>query len=419
MINISNSSYNADRDIRKYRTADAELTVFLNDKPAANQEITIAQKKHKFLFGCGAFDSIPLANGELEGAERDKIEDRSKKREDLFNLAILPFYWGRFEPRMGEPKTEKLIKAAEFCRSRNYILKGHPLCWHTQAPEWLLAMDNKKIIDTLLARIKRDVTDFKGLINMWDVINEVVIMPVFDKYDNGITRICREMGRIKTVKTVFEAARAENPGAIFLLNDFDVSSAYDILVEGCLEAGIKIDVIGIQSHMHQGYWGVEKTLQVMENFARFKLPLHFTENSIVSGHLMPQEIVDLNDYKMDNWPSTQEGEERQAEEIKLHYRTLFANPQVESVTWWDIADAGWLNAPAGLIRTDNSIKPAYEELLKLIKGEWWKKSSITKLNQNGRINFNGYLGEYEITMNGISRLFSLEKKGDARLEIRF
>ena len=64
----------------------------------------------------------------------------------------------------------------------------------------------------------------------------------------------------------------ENPSATLLINDFDVSPAYDILVEGCLEAGIKIDAIGIQSHMHQGYWGVEKTLKVLEQFSHSICP---------------------------------------------------------------------------------------------------------------------------------------------------
>lgn len=87
-----------------------------------------------------------------------------------------------------------------------------------------------------------------------DVINEVVIMPIFNKYDNGLTRVCKELGRINLIKTVFEAARSTNPKATLILNDFDISPAYDILIEGCLEAGIEIDIIGIQSHMHQGYW---------------------------------------------------------------------------------------------------------------------------------------------------------------------
>jgi GH35 family endo-1,4-beta-xylanase len=59
-----------------------------------------------------------------------------------------------------------------------------------------------------------------------------------------------------------------------------------------LAAGIQLDVIGIQSHMHKGYWGVEKTLKVLEHFERFKLPIHFNENSFLSGHLVPPEVND-------------------------------------------------------------------------------------------------------------------------------
>src|SRR5690606_3235023 len=131
------------------------------------------------------------------------------------------------------------------------------------------------------------------------------------------------------------------------------------LVEGCLTAGIQIDVIGIQSHMHQGYWGVEKTQKVLARFERFNLPIHFTENSFLSGHLVPSEYDDLQDYRDDDWQSTPEGEARQLEEVVTHYKTLLAHPLVESITWWDISDGAWLNAPAGLLRRDLSPKPAY------------------------------------------------------------
>jgi GH35 family endo-1,4-beta-xylanase len=253
---------------------------------------------------------------------------------------------------------------------------------------------------------------------MWDVINEAVIMPVFDKYDNGLTRLCKELGRIQTIKTMFEATRATNPSATLLLNDFDVSDAYDILVEGCLEAGIKIDVIGIQSHMHQGYWGVEKTLKVLDHFARFHLPIHFTETTLVSGHLMPPEIVDLNDYQVTEWPTTPDGEERQARETIQHYTTLFAHPLVEGITWWDMTDGGWLHAPAGLLRQDGSSKPAYEELLKLVKGEWW--TPLTKLftDSNGKVQFTGSLGEYELNYAGKQASFSLTTEDAAALKVQ-
>jgi GH35 family endo-1,4-beta-xylanase len=377
--------------------------------PLANQEVTIAQTNHKFLFGTAAFDLVPFTSDEYVGEDRERAEQRANKIAALFNAATLPFYWARFEPQRGKPITTQVKNAARWCLDHHMVTKGHPLCWHTLTADWLLSMSNAEILQAQIARIQRDVSDFRGSIDMWDVLNEAVIMPVFDKYDNGITRLCREMGRIKMIKTMFEAARETNPTATLLINDFDVSPAYDILIEGCLEAGIKFDVIGIQSHMHQGYWGVEKTLQVLENFERFKLPIHFTETTLVSGRLMPPEIVDLNDYQVEEWPTTSAGEDRQTREAIQHYETLVAHPLVEGITWWDSVDGGWLNAPAGLIRKDGSSKPAYEELLKLIKAEWWVSPTTLYTNANGEIHFSGFEGEYELIYRGQTETFCVTK----------
>ena len=115
--------------------------------------------------------------------------------------------------------------------------------------------DNETILRKQLDRIEREVTGFKGVIDIWDVINEVVIMPIFDKYDNAVTRICKDKGRVGLIKEVFAKARQCNPEAVLLLNDFNTSINYEILIDGCLNAGVPISAIGIQSHQHQGYWG--------------------------------------------------------------------------------------------------------------------------------------------------------------------
>ena len=398
------------QDIKKTRTTDATITILKADNtPLANQEVTIEQTNHKFLFGTAAFDLVPLASGDYAGEAKEQAEGRAEKVNALFNAATLPFYWAGFEPQRGTPITEKVKSAARWCLDHNMVTKGHPLCWHTLTADWLLSMNTSEILQAQIARIQRDVSEFRGLIDMWDVINEAVIMPVFDKYDNGITRLCREMGRIQMIKTLFETARETNPAATFLINDFDISSAYDILIEGCLEAGIKFDVIGIQSHMHQGWWGLEKTLKVLENFERFNLPIHFTESTLVSGHLMPPEIVDLNDYQVTDWPTTSEGEERQARETVQHYQALFAHPLVEGITWWDSLDGGWLNAPAGLIRKDGSLKPAYTELMKLIKGEWWLTPTQLFTDEKGQIHLNCFLGEYKLTFGTLQESFQVIK----------
>lgn len=411
--------HDLDSRIREHRTSTATIVINKEDgSPLAGQKVTIAQKSHDFLFGSNGFFLLPLVNNELTGKEKDQAEEVTAKFLDLMNYVTLPFYWGRFEPVQGQPDTERLLHTAKWCKEHNLLMKGHPLCWHTVTADWLLPMTNEEILRAQIGRIKREVTNFAGLIEIWDVVNEAVIMPIFDKYDNGITRICKELGRIKTIKTMFETAHQANPQSILLLNDFDTSPAFDILIEGCLEAGVQINTIGIQSHMHQGYWGVEKTERILERFERFNLPIHFTETTLISGHLMPPEIEDLNDYQVQEWPSTPEGEERQARETILHYKTLMAHPLVAGITWWDILDGEWLNAPSGLLRKDGSTKPAYEELLKLVKGEWWMKPTHFHTDQEGKFDFSGFLGEYELTCAGKKIPFKLTEKGEMSVKIK-
>ena len=383
-----------------------------NGNPVAGQEITFRHTSHKFKFGCGIFDAIEVANRKEPADRLAFVEQKMAMFLDVFNAATLPFYWAMFEPEKGKPRTEQLQAAARWLKERNITVKGHPLCWHTLTAPWLLEMSNEDILRAQFDRIERDVTDFKGLIDTWDVINEVVIMPIFDKYDNGITRISQDLGRIGIIKEMFAKTRACNPGATLLLNDFNTSINYEILIDGCLNAGIEIDAIGIQSHQHQGYWGRAKLEEVLDRFSHFGLPIHFTENTLTSGHLMPADIEDLNDYQIPEWPSTPEFEERQAREIEEMYSVLFEHPLVESITTWNFSDEGaWLGAPAGVVRRDNSPKPAYETLKRLIKEDWSTQGSRLT-DDNGRFAFEGFIGEYQLTLSGRNVSFTVDKGSD-------
>ena len=366
----------------------------------ANQTISLEQTNHKFLFGCGAFVSMPY----VLGFDKKNNEFHKKATEewlDLFNYGTLPFYWGNFEREEGKPDTEALMKCAKYLKERNVTIKGHPLCWHTVCADWLMKYDNQTILKKQLDRIEREVGDFKGVIDYWDVINEVVIMPIFDKYDNAVTRLCNEYGQVGLVKMVFDKAREVNPNATLLINDFNTSPQYEDLIDRCLDAGVSISAIGIQSHQHQGYWGAEKTYDVLERFSRFNLPIHFTENTLISGDIMPAYIEDLNDWQVDEWPSTPEGEARQAKEMEEMYRILFENPKVEAITAWDFRDGAWLNAPSGIVRLDNSPKSAYDMLQNLIHKEWSTNKSFTT-DSEGCVTIDAFKGDYKITANGKS-----------------
>ena len=80
-------------------------------------------------------------------------------------------------------------------------------------------------------------------------------MPVFDNGDNRITDLAKDRGRLAMIRMAFEEARAGNPDVRLLINDFDLSPAYEAVIEEVLAAGIRIDAIGLQTHMHQGYRG--------------------------------------------------------------------------------------------------------------------------------------------------------------------
>jgi len=380
--------------------------------PVAGQQIRCKLVNHEFLFGCGAFESLPYANGfAKDEAGAARLEDRMNKWLGLFNFGTLPFYWGRFEPEEGHPQTAEYLRASEFLRSKDVTLKGHPLCWQTVCAPWLLKYDNETILRKQLERIHRDVADFKGLVDMWDVINEVVIMPIYDKYDNAATRLCKMLGRVGLIKAVFQAAHETNPDATLLLNDFNLSTNYEILIDGCLNAGVPIHTIGLQSHQHQGVWGKEKQEAILERFEHFGLPIHFTENTIVAGPLVDPRIDDLQDAHYDDDAATPEYEAKQAEDLVQMYRNLFENhPQVTGITNWDFGDGAWLNAPSGVIRKDGSLKPSYHALHKLIKEEWHTDVTLIT-DEQGVAVLTGFKGKYDVTC-GDCQLQTVLKDGD-------
>lgn len=373
--------------------------------PRAHTPVTVEQVSHAFGFGNIGFDFIALVAGGPDGhgnafggttaTTAAALADRFL---DVFNMATLPFYWRGFEPVRGKTDTERLLATARYFVERGVTVKGHPLVWHTLAPEWLLPLSDAEVEDAIRARITRDVTAFAGVVDLWDAINEVCILPRFDAEANAVTRLAKSKGRIEMVRMAVDTAREANPNARLVLNDFILTEEYEHLIEDCLAAGIALDAIGVQTHMHQGFRGEDEIAALLQRFGRFGLPVQMTETTLLSGHLMPADIVDLNDYQIPDWPSTPEGEARQADEMVRHYTTVLENPSVESLTYWGFADEGsWLGAPSGFIRRDGTTKPAYDALHALVKEEWWLSPTQMVTDADGVVTIEGFAGDYRIS----------------------
>ena len=395
----------------RYAHRKSACTLTLLDQqgnPMPGRKVHARLTKHEFKFGCNIFWASGMFDSKLPPERREHLQRMWDSWSALFNFGTLPFYQGQYEPKEGVTREAAILKTAKFLDEHGIALKGHPLCWHTVSAKWLMEKSDEEVLENQLYRIRREVGAFKDYIHMWDVINEVVIMPIFTAEENAITRLCAKIGRVPLVKAVFDMARQTDPNATLLLNDFNTSEKYKELITDCLEAGVDIDVIGIQSHQHQGFWGLEKLHEVLARFETFGKPMHFTENTFVSGDLMPPHIVDLNDWKVPEWPTTPEGEDRQARDFLAMIDELFAHPQVEAFTNWDFCDGAWLGAPAGLVRLDGSHKPSYDAMKQRIWQDWCTDVTLMT-DEKGQCILEGFRGEYQLSVDGSEAAFTLGK----------
>ena len=400
----------ADVRIEKHRKGDAAVRVVdASGRPVTNATITIEQTRHAFLFGCNIFMWGRCRTPEQNRAYRERFAE-------VLNYATLPFYWWAYEPKQGQPQHTSREHVARWCKTNGIVTKGHPLAWnHNDAPWW--PDDPDKLVGLQVDRITDCVTRFRGLIDCWDVVNEATHFerPTFLQRAPKLTKAWQHVGRIAFTKRCFAAARAANPNATLLINDYRRDRAYAELVKQLVDpSGKRIyDVIGIQSHMHSKVWPTEVVWEACERFAPFGVPLHFTETTIVSGPKAKR--------KGGPWATTRDGERLQARQTAELYTVLFSHPSVEAITWWDFTDQrAWRQAPAGWLRKDMSPKPVYETMKKLIKGKWWTKLE-GKTDRAGEMRFRGFRGSYRVqavTPDGRrgKGQFELSKKG--RLVVR-
>lgn len=395
----------APQRIEKYRKADATIQVLdAAGKPLAGAKVQVRQVRHEFLFGSNIFY---FARPARPDDDPKLLQAYLTHYEGLLNYATLPFYWPSYERERGRPQHAMMAKAARWCKDHHIATKGHPLAWNYSDARWFPS-DPDELFRLQVARVGDCVKRFRGLIDMWDVVNEATH---YDRADLAnrrapkLTAAWKKVGQIEFTKACFHAARQASPDATLLINDYRTDPAYEKVIRQLTGARGKglYDVIGIQSHMHGGAWPTRKIWDVCERFAKFGVPLHFTETTILSGKRTWQG-------KRGQWPSTPEGEAYQAREVVRFYTMLFSHPAVEAVTWWDFSDTrAWKGAPAGFLRADMTPKPAYHALKKLIKTDWWTTTTLTT-GAKGQATFRGFRGDYELIVTAPGRTRKAAKR---------
>ena len=384
----------AEARIEKYRMGEAVLRLVddSGNPPRAGIRVHIEQVRHKFLFGSDIF-MLARCRSAADNAAYEK------EFADLLNYATVPFYWWTYEPEQGQPKYADTEKIVQWCEAHHVTTKGHPLAWNEGQPKWL-PQDPSRAMQLQMARVGQCVRHFKTEIDIWDVVNEATEFDRDSTRSGGptLTEAIRQMGVSNYIRAAFREARLANPSATLVINDYNYSPDFIGSVLARLvdkDAQPAYDVIGIQCHQHTRVWSAQEIWENCERFAKMGKPIHFTEATILSGQQGWELRQSDPNFK---WASTPGGEKKQAEEVTRFYTVLFSHPAVEAITWWDFSDQGaWQGAPAGLVREDMSPKPAYEALMKLIKGKWWTKTE-SEVGAGGEARFRGFFGEYRIGM---------------------
>lgn len=371
--------------IQKYRQGDAQVIVVgSNGQPLKDTMVHAEMLRHDFLFGSSLFRLGSAGNEALEQAYREAFVR-------LFNYATLPFYWSDYEPSPGSYREAELKGVANWAKEHGLTTCGHPLLWTESVPSWLPS-DGKELEQILQMRVKTTVSSFKELIDLWNVVNEPTLAP---RYDNPVGQWMKAQTSAVATATALGWARTSSPEASLIVNDFRTDDAYYNLLRDVQRQGGKFDIVGIQTHMHQGYYTLDQVWAVCERYKELGAPVQFTEVTVLSGDLKLD-----SDWKSfhPGWETTADGENKQAAYVEALYRLLFSHPSVQAITWWDFSDLGaWQGAPAGLLRKDMTPKPAYERLMKLIHQEWWTREAI-KTNILGQASFRGFYGQYRLTV---------------------
>lgn len=390
----------ADENIKRNRKADFTVKILKNGKPVNTAEITYKLKKIDFDFGCNIF----MLN-QYESADRQKTY--YKQWLNLFNTAVLPFYWEGTEPRKGYLRYSRntpndvyrrppVDQTVDFCLKNNINMKGHPLFWQEFIPQWLPEKWNE--LYPLIEKRFKEISDrYADIVPVFDCVNEPsrLFDQQFEYRDNGWKCVFPPDDYIEQIFNLADRYFHNNTlilneatGAAF--GEFrGIYGGYYLLLEKLLSKGLKIDRIGLQCHIfdseyYKNIFDSERLYKLLDTYGSLGKPLVLSEIGLSC-----------------------EDEELQALAAERIYKVCFSHESMSGIFWWNLDDNGILcdkernakgeNLPCGGLVRNGRPKEAYKTLDRLINKEWHTEGKAK--SENGGFSFNGFYGIYDFTVS--------------------
>lgn len=165
----------------------------------------------------------------------------------------------------------------------NMAIIGHTLIWHSQLAPWF-AVDstgNYVSADVLKERMRDHITTimtrYKGKVKGWDVVNEAIEGDGSYRHSPFYDILGEEF-----IPLAFRYAHEADPDAELYINDYGMNmpakrEAYVKLVNDLKARGLRIDAIGMQSHMGMDYPDFKEFEESIEAFASTGCKVMMTE----------------------------------------------------------------------------------------------------------------------------------------------
>lgn len=192
--------------------------------------------------------------------------------------------WEQIQPRRGRFAFAAADALVSFAERHGRRVRGHPLVWDQQLPDWVTSgdWDAAQLERVLREHVREVVGRYRGRVEVWDVVNE----PFEDDGSWTPSVWYRVLGE-RYVEIAFRAAREADPDATLVLNEIAAelegpkARALRRLAERLARRGVPIDGVGLQNHTTaHGFPDRERLAEVMDAYAGVDLDVEITEMDV-------------------------------------------------------------------------------------------------------------------------------------------
>lgn len=253
----TNVGINAIGNFNKMITPGQTLNVTAPDSnPTSPTTLREAAVKHKLQMGAAVADFLLDVNPAKAVLAREYSVLTAENVMKFGNIHPQPdtFNWG---------PADRLVN---FAQANNQAVHGHTLLWHIEMPGWAGADDLDKHIRTIVGR-------YKGKVQSWDVVNELL------NEDGSLRNVWYK----DLVAQAFRTAHEVDPSAKLYINDFNIetnrpkSDAMYVYVKGLLAQGVPIHGVGFQCHFNTEWTPSNELLVNLKRFKALGLEVAITE----------------------------------------------------------------------------------------------------------------------------------------------